>query len=123
MPSHRQRWGWKGEEYAVKMLESWGWKVCARQYRTPFGEIDIIAEDPEGWLVFLEVKARTSYKYGLPEESVTSRKLRKIARSLWAYLAKEHQAFTRYRVDVLALDVFPGKPIVLRHFVGVGVLA
>jgi putative endonuclease len=70
--------------------------------------------------VFVEVKARRSHRYGLPEEAVTPHKIRKIVRTLHAYLGGLRATNIRYRIDVVALDMFPQKPIFLRHFPAVG---
>lgn len=120
MPSIKQQYGLWAEEYVAQYVMRLGWEILARQFRTRMGEIDLIAKDPEGTWIFIEVKARRSHRYGLPEESVTPRKLRRIIRTLHAYIAGLHVAHVRYRIDVIALDIFPRKPIFLRHFPAVG---
>jgi len=120
MPSSKQSQGTWAEEYVAEYLMRLGWEIMARQFRTRMGEIDVIAKDPQGTWVFVEVKARRSHKYGLPEEAVTPYKIRKISRALEIYLRGLKLAKSRYRIDVVALDIFPQKPIFLRHFPAVG---
>lgn len=120
MPSTKQIQGNWAEEYAADYLVRLGWEIVARQFRTRLGEIDIIAKDQQGVWVFVEVKARRSHRYGLPEEAVTPYKIRKITKVLQAYMSRLHALHTRYRIDVVALDMFPDKPIFLRHFPSVG---
>ncbi|NBS67987.1 YraN family protein [bacterium] len=120
MPSTKQLQGTWAEEYVVQYLQRLGWEILARQFRTRMGEIDVIARDPEGTWIFVEVKARRSHKYGLPEEAVTAHKIKKITRALQMYLGGLKLAKVRYRIDVVALDMFPQKPIFLRHFPAVG---
>jgi putative endonuclease len=62
-----------GEQLAVEHLTGLGYQIIAVNHRTPFGEIDIIAQDGNE-LVFVEVKTRSSNALGNPEGSVTSKK-------------------------------------------------
>lgn len=120
MPSNKQQQGNWAENYVAQYLERIGWEILARQFRTRMGEIDLIAKDPQGTWVCVEVKARRSHVFGTPEEAVTPFKIRKIIRTLHAYLGGLRATNIRYRIDVVALDMFPGKPIFLRHFPAVG---
>ena len=82
MPSRTK--GELGEALAAQYLEAQGWRMIARNYRCPWGEIDLICEK-EQFLVFAEVKARTGVRYGLPREAVTLKKQERIkmTASLW----------------------------------------
>jgi len=74
--------GAKYEEYAVKYLETHGYRILERNYRNVCGEIDIIATDTEDFtVVYFEVKYRGSEKYGDPLEAVDMRKQRRIGRA------------------------------------------
>lgn len=93
--------GKEGEELAVRFLKRKGYGVLEKNYRTPFGEIDIIARDGDS-LVFIEVKARRDDTFGSPFEAVNSRKrekIRKVALSYMKKLRKEVPA----RFDVLSI--------------------
>ena len=70
---HKKFLGKKGEKLVVEYLKKHGYKILKTNYRTPFGEADIIAEDGDE-IVFVEVKTRTSDRYGTPAESVVKKK-------------------------------------------------
>lgn len=75
-----------GEQVALHYLEDNKYTILAKNFRMGrYGEIDIIAEK-EGVLTFIEVKARTSKRYGSPAESVTFVKQQKIRRVAEYYL-------------------------------------
>ena len=91
---HKKLLGAKGEKLAVKYLKKQGCKILERNYRTPFGEADIIAQDGEE-IAFIEVKTRTTDSYGTPSEAVGSNKqqrYRKIAQCYWVQTGEEPNA-------------------------------
>jgi len=96
--------GTRGEDLAVRHLRSRGYSILARNMRTPFGEIDIVAEH-DGILVFLEVKARTSDKAGPPHASVTRTKQRHIIRSAQYYILKNRLRDVSCRTDVISINL------------------
>jgi putative endonuclease len=79
--------GERAEEEACRFLRESGYAIVARNWRSPFGEIDIIARDGSV-LVFVEVKARSSASHGGPECAVDQRKQRRIIASARLFLAK-----------------------------------
>ena len=68
--------GLKGEKLAEKTLKKQGYKIIKTNYVTPFGEADLVCEK-EGVTVFVEVKTRTSLKYGTPAQAVDYKKQKK----------------------------------------------
>ncbi|MBQ9117601.1 MAG: YraN family protein [Clostridia bacterium] len=70
---HKKVLGKKGETLAEKYLKKQGYKILFKNYKTPLGEADIVAEKEE-YVVFVEVKTRTGDGYGTPAESVTKAK-------------------------------------------------
>ena len=66
--------GRKGEALTAKYLKRRGYKILERNYKTPFGEADIVARSPDGYTCFVEVKTRESDAFGLPTEAVTRQK-------------------------------------------------
>ncbi len=117
----RKRLGGAGERLAAAWLEERGYRVIARNWRCPYGELDLVAER-EGELVFVEVKTRRGARLGAPEEAVTAAKRRHLVASAAAYLdatgADVASAAERsYRIDVIAVDLAPsGRLLGLRHF-------
>lgn len=100
--------GTQGEDYAVKLLRAKGYKILTRNFRSKFGEIDIVAQEGDT-LVFIEVKTRWSDKFGAPEEAVTSRKLFKIKKTA-EYFSLTHPTLPKkLRIDVVAIEIEGGR--------------
>ncbi len=91
------------EEMAAKFLENNGYNVIERNFRTRFGEIDIVATEGDT-LVFVEVRFRSSKGFGLPEESIDRRKIRKIVSTADRYISMKNLHFSDIRFDVIAVD-------------------
>jgi putative endonuclease len=98
----RQELGKIGEDLAVGELERRGYAITARRYRTPCGEIDIVAEC-EGVLVFVEVKARADAEFGTAAEAVTRWKQRRLTRMANDYLTRERIVGQPCRFDVVTV--------------------
>lgn len=101
MTSSRQS-GAEGEAVAADYLIEKGYHILERNYRTALGEIDIIARDGET-LVFVEVKARSSARFGPPQLAVDHRKQIKITRVALDYISRKKKMSILFRFDVLAL--------------------
>jgi putative endonuclease len=99
----RQSLGKLGEDVACGELQRRGYAILARRYRTKFGEIDIVCEDA-GTVVFVEVKARHTRRYGAAAESVPGWKQRRIAAMALDYLARAGRLDHPCRFDVVAID-------------------
>jgi len=102
--------GERGEAIAVRFLKKHGYKIIRKNYRTPIGEIDIIAMDGNT-LVFIEVKARESIRYGLPFESVNNKKRQKISKVARLYL-KRFRDVPHCRFDVVSINYDDGRAVV-----------
>jgi len=99
-----------GEELACKYLESKGYKIKERNYRTFLGEIDIICEYKKN-IVFIEVKTRRSDKFGYPEEAINFIKQRKIIKNALCYLSKYHLWGENCCFDVVLVRISKDKDI------------
>ncbi len=96
---HKKVLGKKGEKLAAEHLKKQGYKILKCNYKTPFGEADIIAADGDE-IVFVEVKTRIGDKFGTPREAVTKAKQQryyKIAKCYWLKIGEEPNA----RFDVV----------------------
>lgn len=91
-----------GEMAAKDFLIGKGFVPVKENVRTPYGEIDLVMRDG-ATLVFVEVKTRTSRKYGKPEEAVSGAKLQHMADSAEAYLQETGDADTMWRLDVVSV--------------------
>ncbi len=96
---YKKHLGTKGEKLALKYLKKQGCKLIERNYRTPFGEADLIVRDREE-VVFVEVKTRTTEEYGLPSEAVDKEKQRRYYRIAQCYW-KRTQVEPNARFDVV----------------------
>lgn len=100
--------GWKVEEFVSSFLHKNGYEIIDRNYRTSFGEIDIIALN-DGTLVFIEVKYRKNYKFGYPEDAVGYRKLKTIQKVAEHYILnhknKKEKLPLRYRLEVASVTL------------------
>ena len=116
MPSFWNKlFGDRGERTAVKFLKRQGLRIVERNYRTPWGEIDIIAID-DRTVVFVEVKTRKSDQFGRPEEAVTLEKQKTLTRMALSYLKKYKLLECPARFDVVAI-IWPddNSPPEIRH--------
>lgn len=98
----RQQYGAQSESLAARLLKRRGYTILETNYRTPLGEIDIIARDRDT-IVFVEVKARRSLGFGGPKWAVTPKKQRKISMVALYYLKTTRQSQAKARFDVVAI--------------------
>ncbi|MEW6097452.1 MAG: YraN family protein [bacterium] len=108
MSKQRIELGKQGEALALKYLKKHRYKILEQNYKSQFGEIDIIAKNKDV-LAFIEVKTRKSTEFGLPQDSVDMRKQRQIAKVALDYLAKMNIQDTDCRFDVVAITCLPDK--------------
>ncbi|MFA5356711.1 MAG: YraN family protein [Candidatus Omnitrophota bacterium] len=94
--------GGKGEQAAASLLKENGYKILFTNYKTRLGEIDIIAED-RGTICFIEVKARSSDRFGSPSEAVSLLKQRKISEAALLFLKERKLLDKRARFDVVSV--------------------
>jgi putative endonuclease len=99
----RKLLGRSGEDRAAKHLAGLGYRILERNYRTPLGEIDLIALDGET-VVFVEVKTRTSDAYGAPELAVNPAKQQRMVKAALGYLKQKKLHQMACRFDVVAIS-------------------
>ncbi|OIP98361.1 YraN family protein [Candidatus Wirthbacteria bacterium CG2_30_54_11] len=97
--------GSTGERVATRILQQKGYEILETNYHAGrWGEIDIVAQDGDT-IVFVEVKTRRDASCGLPEESVTPGKLKKLTLAAEHYLLRHHLIDQAWRLDVVALGL------------------
>ena len=112
MSRYRVELGKRGERKACDFLEYKGFQIVEQNYRTRYGEIDIIALDRKTW-VFVEVKTRTGTEYGLAAEAVNGRKISSIVKTAGQYV-EDHKLQDRpCRFDVI--EVYMADQITINH--------
>ncbi|MCD6461089.1 YraN family protein [bacterium] len=94
--------GGKGECEAEAYLKKIGYRILDTNYHTPLGEIDIIALDGD-ILVFVEVKTRSSDKYGSGFYAVAHKKQIRMTKAALLYITKKEYDFPSYRFDVVSI--------------------
>lgn len=98
---HAWRWGVIAEHICIWVLRFQGYKILARRYKTKVGEIDIIARRFHA-LVFVEVKARSSYEVGL--ESISFKQRQRIQKTAEIFLSRSRKKdFNQMRFDVMVV--------------------
>ncbi|MCW5911380.1 MAG: YraN family protein [Cyclobacteriaceae bacterium] len=105
--------GKAGEELAANFLVGEGYEIVQRNYRYKRLEIDLIVRK-DNWLVFVEVKMRSSDAFGFPEEFVDQRKAKKVVACAVQY-AYQNNYHGNVRYDVIAISMKDGEPQI-RHF-------
>lgn len=108
------QFGQCGEATAEAFLLKLGYRVLHRNFRTRDGEIDLVARDPAGSLIAVEVKSRKSIGYGYPEYAVDKPKQQRLIRTAEALLDK-HYPHDEIRFDVIAI-IQTGNSTCIMHF-------
>lgn len=103
-PCWNQAQGRLGESLAKKFLERQGFNVIAERYRSPFGEIDLVAKRGQV-LLFVEVKARHGDHFGDALESVTPLKLRHFRKAVLHFLMENPEYQQDYFWELAAAAV------------------
>ena len=112
------RFGDVGENLAAAFLRRKGCVLLGRNVHVGrMGEIDVIVRDG-GVLVFVEVKTRSSDRFGAPEDALTSAKRLHFRRAIHGWLLARGLTGARFRADVVAVD-WSAEPPVIRHHQGV----
>ncbi len=101
MKNFRQKIGKEGETKAIDFLKNNGYQILETNYKTKFGEIDIIAEE-NNEIVFIEVKTRTNNSFGVPQLAVNSRKQNKLTKTALHYIKIKNIYNKNFRFDVVA---------------------
>lgn len=109
-----------GEDKACEYLVKKGWKLVDRNFHTRFGELDIIAVDNLGILVFVEVKTMTGGDSSVlkPEDQMTASKINKFKKIAQYYSGLHQELFNDkkgWRLDLLTLTILE-KDCIIKHY-------
>ena len=94
--------GNRGEDIACDYLKNHGFKIIERNFRLKGGEIDIVATR-DNILVFIEVKTRTSSRFGTGFEAITSWKLKALTKSAQFYKITHKDLPDAMRIDAISI--------------------
>lgn len=106
------RWG---EELAAEFLQKKGYLILEKHFLFQHAEIDLIARDGS-YLVFVEVKTRSSSDYGLPEEALSERKKKYLRKAAEGYLYLNRLPEVDCRFDVVTVSFLPDGTVSLNHY-------
>ncbi|MBI5574088.1 MAG: YraN family protein [Elusimicrobia bacterium] len=93
--------GKSGEELVERYLINLGYKILDKNFRTRYGEIDIIAKDKKT-IVFVEVKTRSGTSYGSPQLAVNFYKQKHLSHAAFTFI-KKNFLNSDYRFDIIAV--------------------
>jgi putative endonuclease len=102
VPGKNLEFGKQAEKSALSFLKGQSYKIIQCNYKTKFGEIDIVACD-KGVICFVEVKARHSRLFGEPAEAVSAAKQRQVSKAAICYLKENNLLEQAARFDVVSL--------------------
>ena len=103
-----------GEHIACKYIKKQGYKILEKNYRTRYGEIDIVAVDSDV-LCFVEVKSRKNTDYGFPEDFVDKRKQQKLIKTSLIYSMCRMSKIADKRFDVVTVNLNNGNCNVIKN--------
>ena len=120
MPPSTKATGDRGEALAATFLEGLGYRIFDRNYRFERAEVDLVAFEPwpqndGGDLVFVEVKTRTSERFGTGEAAVTPAKQALLRKAAEAYLYERKLDGVPARFDVVVVDLSGPEPEIVHH--------
>ncbi len=98
----KQDLGKWGEQVAMQFLVNQGIQITAKNFRSRYGEIDLIGTDGRS-LMFFEVKTRQSQQFGAPDEAVSGDKLKRIQNTAMMYISKFYMQEPLWRIDIISI--------------------
>ncbi|WP_420829258.1 YraN family protein [Bifidobacterium simiiventris] len=106
-----------GEQVAALWLQAHDCIMLDRNWRCRYGELDLIVLDPDGAIVFVEVKTRRGVRFGSPQEAVTGRKQVNLRRAgvQWLMEPEHRVAHRSVRFDVIAVLAPIGQAVRVTH--------
>ncbi len=116
MSTHNKRLGDSGERQAQQMLKELGYEILHCNYRTKRGEIDIVARDVDT-IVFVEVKTRTTDKFGRGAQAVGETKINRIKEAALEYAYEFGHEVVPMRIDVVEIQIDSG----VTHYINITV--
>jgi len=108
--------GNEGEELAAAYLESKGYIILERNYHFEHAEVDIVAYNQETHIVFVEVKKRSSNRYGEPEEYIDDEKIQNVYKAAEAWLYERKMEGAPVRFDVISIIQQDNEAPEIKHF-------
>lgn len=102
--SERIDTGKQGELIALKYLKKNGYSILDTNYRTRYGEVDIIGKRKD-CLVFFEVRTKRNLSFGYPEESISTKKASHLRAAAYYYIRSHQKLPESWRIDLIAIEL------------------
>ncbi len=113
--SNNIAFGKRGEKIAIDYLVSKGYKILEENWRFKRAEIDIIAKDKEGVLIFIEVKTRSYTFFGEPEVFVDEKKKKLLLDAASQYMKTINYEWA-IRFDIIGIVIDKSNYVKISHF-------
>ena len=120
MAAHNELGKW-GEDLAVAYLQGKDYMIIERDWKSGRRDIDIIAKDESGTIVFVEVKTRRNRVFGEPEEAIDYRKMQSLQQAINHYI-KYHRINSDVRFDIISIIGTIGSEPEINHIKDVALL-
>ena len=120
MAAHNELGQW-GEDLAVAYLQEKGYQLIERDWKSGRRDIDIIAKDETGTIVFVEVKTRRSRVFGEPEEAIDYRKMQSLQQAINHYIKFRH-INNDVRFDIISIVGTIGSEAEINHIKDVALI-
>ncbi|MBP6994240.1 YraN family protein [Candidatus Woesebacteria bacterium] len=121
--SQNKATGALGESIASSFLVNKGYTIVEKNATSRWGEIDIIARKPNGALVFVEVKCKIGINHGMPYESVTYGKLKRLSKTIQFYLLKNRISQSKLAIEVISIVLDKDHTITkINHFENIAIV-
>lgn len=112
-----------GESLASAYLVNKGYDIIDRNVTSHYGEIDIVGRRPDKTLVFVEVKCKVGTKFGMPYESVTYGKLKRLSKTIQFYLLKNRISQGKLAIEVISIVLDTDRNVEkIHHFENIAIV-
>ena len=106
--------GKQGEKIAASYLKKHGFKITEKNYKTKYGEIDIIGQDRD-CISFIEVRSKNTDKFGLPEDTIDRKKQAQLTKMALSYIKRYGLEDRSCRFDVVCVENVNSRSPRIRH--------
>ena len=120
MAAHNELGKW-GEDLAVAYLQRNDYTIIERDWKSGRRDIDIIAKDETGTIVFVEVKTRRNHMFGEPEEAIDYRKIQSLQLAINHYIKFRH-INSEVRFDIISIVGTIGSEPEINHIKDVSLI-
>lgn len=111
---NKKKLGKMGEEIASEYLKKLGYKIVTKNFRTRYGEIDLICEKNDS-IIFVEVRTKSNLNLLSPEESITSKKIDRLKKSSLEYLSLNEKKYKNIKFEFIGILFYSDKNYKLSH--------